>query len=43
MHDLKQITKSLHSDLERLNIYLKKATSTDVPLINNLSGHMIES
>jgi octaprenyl-diphosphate synthase len=43
MHDLKQITKSLHSDLERLNIYLKKATSTDVPLINNLSSHMIES
>jgi octaprenyl-diphosphate synthase len=43
MQDLKQITKSLHSDLERLNIFLKKATSTDVPLINNLSSHMIES
>ena len=43
MHDLKQITKSLNSDLKRLNIYLKKATSTDVPLINNLSSHMIES
>ena len=43
MHDLKKITKSLHSDLERLNTYLKKATSTDVPLINNLSSHMIES
>ena len=43
MHDLKQITKPLHHDLERLNIYLKKATSTDVTLINNLSSHMIES
>ena len=43
MYNLKQITKSLDSDLERLNIYLKKATSTDVPLINNLSSNMIES
>ena len=43
MQDLKQITKSLHSDLERLNIFLKKVTSTDVALINNLSSHMIES
>ncbi len=43
MQDLKQISKSLHSDLERLNIFLKKATNTDVPLINNLSSHMIES
>ena len=43
MQDLKQISKSLDSDLERLNIFLKKATSTDVPLINNLSSHMIES
>jgi len=43
MQDLKQISKSLHSDLERLSIFLKKATSTDVSLINNLSSHMIES
>ena len=43
MQDLKQISKSLHSDLERLNNFLKKATSTDVSLINNLSSHMIES
>ena len=43
MQDLKQISKSLHYDLEKLNTFLKKATSTDVPLINNLSSHMIES
>ncbi len=43
MQDLKQISKSLHSDLEKLNVFLKKATSTDVSLINNLSSHMIES
>jgi octaprenyl-diphosphate synthase len=43
MQDLNQITKSLFPDLERLNIFLKNATSTDVPLINNLSSHMIES
>ena len=43
MQDLKQISKSLHSDLERLNNFLKNATSTDVSLINNLSSHMIES
>ena len=43
MQDLKQISKPLHSDLERLNNFLKKATSTDVSLINNLSSHMIES
>ena len=43
MQDLKQISKSLDSDLKSLNIFLKKATSTDVSLINNLSSHMIES
>lgn len=43
MQDLKQISRSLRSELERLNIFLKKATSTDVALINNLSSHMIES
>jgi octaprenyl-diphosphate synthase len=43
MQDLKQISKSLHFELEMLNSFLKKATSTDVPLINNLSSHMIES
>ena len=38
-----QITESLSSDLEQLNILLKKSTNTDVSLINTLSHHMIES
>ena len=43
MQDLKQITKSLDRELGRLNVFLKKATNTNVALINNLSSHMIES
>jgi len=43
MHDLSKITKTLTADLERLDIYLKKVTNTDVELINSLSGHMIDS
>ena len=43
MLDFSEISKPLSSDLENLNIFLKKATSTDVQLINTLSNHMINS
>ena len=43
MLDFDEISKSLASDLDNLNRFLKNATKTDVPLINMLSEHMIES
>ncbi len=43
MLNFSKITESLSSDIEKLNIFLKDATDTDVPLINTLSNHMIES
>ncbi len=43
MLDFSKITEPVSSDIEELNIFLKKATHTDVQLINTLSKHMIES
>ncbi len=43
MLDFSKITETLSPDIEKLNIFLKEATHTDVPLINTLSKHMIES
>ncbi len=43
MPDFRKITESLSSDIDKLNIFLKEVTHTDVPLINTLSKHMIES
>jgi octaprenyl-diphosphate synthase len=43
MLDFDEISKSLASDLDNLDRFLKNATKTDVPLINMLSEHMIES
>ena len=43
MSDFSKITETLSSDIDKLNIFLKQATHTDVPLINTLSKHMIES
>jgi len=43
MVNFDEINRALSSELDNLNNFLKKATKTDVPLINTLSGHMIES
>tara|TARA_Y100000768_G_scaffold387553_1_gene379241 strand:- start:1916 stop:2875 length:960 start_codon:yes stop_codon:yes gene_type:complete len=43
MPNFSEITRTLSSDLNELNTLLKEATITDVPLINTLSKHMIES
>jgi len=43
MVNFDEINRALSSELDNLNLFLKKATKTDVPLINTLSGHMIES
>jgi len=43
MSDFSKITESLSSDIDKLNVFLKEVTHTDVPLINTLSKHMIES
>ena len=43
MLNFDEIRKSMSSDLDDLNHFLKKATKTDVPLINTLSEHMIDS
>jgi len=43
MPNLSEITQTLSSELDKLNLFLREATHTDVPLINTLSKHMIES
>ncbi len=43
MPNFNEITQTLSSEIDKLNIFLKEATNTDVPLINTLSKHMIES
>lgn len=41
--DLSEINQKLSQEIIDLNTFLKKATSTDVSLINTLSSHMIDS
>ena len=43
MKDLSEINQKLSQEITDLNTFLKKATSTDVSLINPLSSHMIDS
>ena len=43
MTDLSEINQKLSQEITDLNTFLKKATSTDVSLINTLSSHMIDS
>ena len=43
MTDLSEINQKLSQEIADLNTFLKKATSTDVSLINTLSSHMIDS
>ena len=43
MKDLSEINQKLSQEIADLNTFLKKATSTDVSLINTLSSHMIDS
>lgn len=43
MPNLSEITQTLSSELDKLNLFLREATHTDVSLINTLSKHMIES
>jgi len=43
MKDLSEINQKLSQEITDLNTFLKKATSTDVSLINTLSSHMIDS
>lgn len=43
MMNLTDITNELSLDINNLNKFLKKVTTTDVPLINALSSHMIDS
>ena len=43
MPNLSEITQTLSSELDKLNLFLREATNTDVSLINTLSKHMIES
>ena len=43
MTTLTDINNELSVEINNLNVFLKKATTTDVPLINALSSHMIDS
>ena len=43
MTDLSEINLKLSQEITDLNTFLKKATSTDVSLINTLSSYMIDS
>ncbi len=43
MTDISEINLKLSQEITDLNNFLKKATSTDVSLINTLSSHMIDS
>ena len=40
---LNDINDQLSSEIEDLNVFLKKVTTTEIPLINALSSHMIDS
>lgn len=43
MTDFDDIRREIAEDLDNLNNYLKKSTTTDIDLINVLSSHMIDS
>ncbi len=43
MTNLTDINDTLSLEIKKLNDFLKKVTTTDVPLINALSSHMIDS
>ena len=43
MSDLNHINEQLSVEIRNLNNFLKKVTTTDIPLINTLSSHMIDS
>ena len=40
---LNDINDQLSSEIDDLNVFLKKVTTTEIPLINALSSHMIDS
>ena len=40
---LNQINDQLSNEIDDLNAFLKKVTTTEIPLINTLSSHMIDS
>ena len=40
---LNEINDQLSSEIDDLNAFLKKVTTTEIPLINTLSSHMIDS
>jgi len=40
---LNEINDQLSNEIDDLNAFLKKVTTTDIPLINTLSSHMIDS
>ena len=40
---LNEINDQLSNEIDGLNAFLKKVTTTDIPLINTLSSHMIDS
>ena len=43
MSNLQEIYDQLSTEINSLNGFLKKVTTTDIPLINTLSSHMIDS
>mgnify|MGYP001197993960 CR=1 FL=1 len=43
MTDFDKIREEIATDIDNLNNYLKKSTTTDIDLINTLSSHMIDS
>ena len=43
MVDLNEINRKLSVEIKHLNDFLKKTTTTDIPLINTLSSHIIDS
>ena len=40
---LNEINDQLSNEIDDLNAFLKKVTTTEIPLINTLSSHMIDS
>ncbi len=43
MTTLNEINNQLSTEIDNLNAFLKKVTTTEIPLINALSSHMIDS
>ena len=43
MSILNEINDQLSNEIDNLNAFLKKVTTTEIPLINALSSHMIDS